>query len=231
MRTRLVLIAASVAGMVLIVSLLGPALHRPSHEQLRPSSPDGLAPIAAEAVMFRPNTVLDSLARLGVGVPPRRLSDRASRRAYPGAPPTIPHPLTSQELREGSCGSCHAIGGYVARFAAYAPPTPHPEMASCLQCHVPQKPVPLFVETAWQSESAPSIGQAAMVGAPPAIPHALQMRENCLACHGSAAAAPEIRTTHPERIHCRQCHMVRNEVGEFVRMASAGAVNANGAPR
>ena len=39
------------------------------------------------------------------------------------------------------------------------------------------------------------------------IPHPLQLRENCLACHGGPAARAELRTTHPERVRCRQCHV------------------------
>ena len=42
---------------------------------------------------------------------------------------------------------------------------------------------------------------------PPTIPHTLQLRENCLACHGGAASRVEIRTSHPERPRCRQCHV------------------------
>jgi nitrate reductase cytochrome c-type subunit len=44
-------------------------------------------------------------------------------------------------------------------------------------------------------------------GAPPTIPHPLQLRENCLACHAGPASRPEIRTSHPERARCRQCHV------------------------
>ena len=39
------------------------------------------------------------------------------------------------------------------------------------------------------------------------IPHDLQLRGNCLACHAGPAAVEEIRTAHPERTNCRQCHL------------------------
>jgi hypothetical protein len=45
-----------------------------------------------------------------------------------------------------------------------------------------------------------------MPGSPPPIPHALQMRENCRACHAGPGAVSGLRTTHPERVTCRQCH-------------------------
>ena len=43
--------------------------------------------------------------------------------------------------------------------------------------------------------------------APPTIPHKTFMRENCTACHSGTAAREEIRTPHPERQRCRQCHV------------------------
>ncbi len=46
-----------------------------------------------------------------------------------------------------------------------------------------------------------------MDGSPLWIPHDLQLRGNCLACHGGPAAVAEIRTAHPERANCRQCHV------------------------
>ena len=42
---------------------------------------------------------------------------------------------------------------------------------------------------------------------PPVIPHKVFMRENCQACHAGPAARKEIRTEHPERAQCRQCHV------------------------
>jgi cytochrome c-type protein NapB len=48
-------------------------------------------------------------------------------------------------------------------------------------------------------------------GGPPPIPHGLQMRENCLACHAGPAAVAEIRTPHPTLVNCRQCHALSTE--------------------
>ena len=56
-------------------------------------------------------------------------------RAYPGAPPRIPHVLSPEEFKTGSCRTCHQRGGYSQRFGAYVPVTPHPERGICLQCH------------------------------------------------------------------------------------------------
>ena len=51
-------------------------------------------------------------------------------RAYPGAPPLIPH---DAEVRKGLCLTCHETG------LAGAPIVPHPTRNHfCLQCHVGQ---------------------------------------------------------------------------------------------
>ena len=65
---------------------------------------------------------------------------------------------------------------------------------------------------------APLVGSNnALEESPPVIPHQLQMRENCLACHAGPGAPKEIRVSHPERINCRQCHVPNNKVIEHVR--------------
>lgn len=51
--------------------------------------------------------------------------------------------------------------------------------------------------------------------APPTIPHKTFMRENCTACYSGAAAREEIRTPHPERSRCRQCHVPTLTRAEF----------------
>ena len=138
----------------------------------------------------------------------RNLSDYYKLRAYPGAPPIIPHPLLSEEGIGGkSCLQCHQNGGYVDRFKAYAPVTPHPEMLNCRQCHAAPRTDRLFKKTNWEKIEHPTIQASAMPGSPPVIPHALQMRENCLACHAGPAAPREIKVSHPYRVNCRQCHV------------------------
>ena len=53
-----------------------------------------------------------------------------SQRAYPGAPPIVPH---DTEMRKGLCLTCHETG------LANAPIVPHPTRNPlCLQCHVGQ---------------------------------------------------------------------------------------------
>ena len=138
----------------------------------------------------------------------RNLEEYYDNRAYDGAPPIIPHPLISEKGIGGkTCLQCHENGGYVKQFEAYAPVTPHPELLNCRQCHVPAKTDVLFKETNFEAKEEPGIQNAAMPGSPPTIPHSLQMRSNCLACHAGPAAPKEIRVSHPLRINCRQCHV------------------------
>lgn len=186
-----------------------------SRETTREASQAQTAPpeIAQEAGVFR-------LSRnaLGIATQPaspekdRDLATFYRRRAYPGAPPIIPHAVKADMDRgKAACLSCHEGGGLVSEFKAFAPVTPHPKLVSCRQCHVSAAGQSLFRETLWQSVSPLELKRAALPGSPPQIPHDLHMRENCLACHGGIGAVKEIRVTHPERVNCRQCHAALQE--------------------
>ncbi len=143
----------------------------------------------------------------------RTLEVYYSRRVFDGAPPWIPHPVEDAMAVGGaSCLQCHQTGGYVPSMEAYAPVVPHPELSSCTQCHVAQEPVEtLFAANRFQPPPPPELGGEAFPGAPPPVPHALQLRENCAACHGGPAAPKEIRTDHADRGYCLQCHVARHE--------------------
>lgn len=155
----------------------------------------------------------------------RSLDSYYDNRAYPGAPPGIPHPLISEKGIGGkTCLQCHENGGYAAQFEAFAPVTPHPQWENCKQCHLPKTTNDLFENTNWEKIAAPKIKHAAMPGAPPMIPHDLQLRENCLSCHAGPASPKEIRTTHPERINCRQCHLPKNTQDLFQKPTPSNGV-------
>ncbi|WP_369048925.1 cytochrome C [Tenacibaculum sp. UWU-22] len=153
----------------------------------------------------------------------RSLKTYYNNRAFYGAPPAIPHPVENEHSIGGNtCLKCHENGGFVDKFNAYAPVTPHPEMVNCRQCHVAQKTQGLFKQTNFKKGKIPLVNvNSALPGSPPIIPHELQLRENCLACHAGPSAPKEIRVTHPERINCRQCHVPNDQttanIGDFVR--------------
>ncbi len=99
---------------------------------------EGSAPTYAEARERRhPNrlrharNLADMTARSPrpVGVSP---VTRAQRRAFEGAPPTVPHPVDQAGFP--ACLTCHREGMDVA--GRMAPATSHPERGNCLQCHV-----------------------------------------------------------------------------------------------
>jgi len=144
----------------------------------------------------------------------RTLKTYYNNRAYHGAPPSIPHPVKNKRTMGGNtCLQCHQNGGFAAKFNAYAPVTPHPEKVNCKQCHVEQNTQTLFKGTNFKKISMPEVGiNNALLGSPPVIPHQIQLRENCLACHAGPSAPKEIRVSHPERINCRQCHVPNNKV-------------------
>lgn len=152
---------------------------------------------------------------------PRTLAKFDDRRAFPGAPPVIPHPLLEDKSMGGKgCLGCHRDGGFVPPLKAYAPVTPHPDLVNCRQCHVWQKEgAVLFAGgSTWSKISGPVVKQAlAMPGAPPPIPHTLELRGNCVACHAGPGAVAELRTPHPERANCRQCHVPTESPASFDR--------------
>lgn len=129
--------------------------------------------------------------------PPQR--QLRPRRMYFGAPPAVPHDLGPDM---SDCLLCHGDPDMGA------PLTPHPTRLRCRQCHVAaEEEVTAF--RANQLVGLPPPGRAPRVqpAGPPLIPHAVLLRENCLACHDPELSKEIIPTTHPERLRCRQCHM------------------------
>jgi cytochrome c-type protein NapB len=181
--------------------------------------------IPFEAGVFRRrDRALDYAAMPAAPTGGRTLAGYYSRRAYPGAPPVIPHHVEEAQGGGKACLACHGDGGWAPRFGAYAPVVPHPELTSCRQCHVPRTEAGTFRASTWATLAPPAIDRAVMPGSPPPIPHALQMRESCLACHAGPGAVVEIRTSHPERLNCRQCHALDAEPATtFARPDDGGA--------
>lgn len=151
----------------------------------------------------------------------RNLASFYSLRQYPGSPPRIPHKVdTSFSGNETDCLSCHARGGYSQEFGKFTPVTPHPENTLCYQCHTEVTTEESFVSSRWQSISPPRLGRSFLTSSPPPVPHSLQLRENCIACHTGPGAVAEIRVAHAARGNCRQCHVPAVQtapVQEFVR--------------
>ena len=147
----------------------------------------------------------------------RTLSEYYSRRQYPGSPPVIPHKVEEPDLAQVECLACHARGGWTEELKRHTPITPHPEQEACRQCHVTVTEAKLFVEHDWMSIMPPRLGRAALPGAPPPIPHELQMRSNCIACHVGPGTVATIRVEHPSRGNCRQCHVPETNAPLFER--------------
>lgn len=135
------------------------------------------------------------------------LARRSARRAYDGAPPTIPHQI--DQLAAPSCLACHELGKVVA--GVVAPRMSHERHDSCTQCHVvasdPRRVAitPPPPETTFVGLESVRGGERAWAGAPPTIPHSTLMRERCESCHGTLGALG-MRSTHPWRQSCVQCH-------------------------
>ena len=80
-----------------------------------------------------PSTPPDANRVITPGEKGAALKDRAARRAYDGAPPVVPHPITQDS--SAACLACHGQGLQVKdRFASKIS---HPVFGgSCTQCHV-----------------------------------------------------------------------------------------------
>ena len=216
-------------------------------------------PIPAEAQVFRTNP---GMLAIDPAAPRERRAHRRDfktyrfLRAFPGAPPRIPHALGPEEFRTASCRTCHQRGGYSTRFGAYVPVTPHPERGICLQCHAGEDSlmgiaVPIDNPKArcpqchgpsggrpradasltWPSSVWPQLTPTIPDRDPPPIPHDLQFRENCLVCHSGPSAVTEIRMEHPPWPNCRQCHVAPDpEAGTFTRPPPDTGAGSGGTP-
>jgi cytochrome c-type protein NapB len=140
------------------------------------------------------------------------LAWRASRRAYAGAPPTIPHPIG--QLAVNACLACHQDGATVG--GRTAPLMGHARYESCVQCHVPSAGgppgaaasdggPPTLAPSAFAGLATFGRGGRAHAGAPPTIPHPTLMRSRCESCHGGKGLLG-LRSPHLSRQSCTQCH-------------------------
>ncbi|MBT3343454.1 MAG: cytochrome C [Gemmatimonadetes bacterium] len=214
-RYRVVRILGAVVVLALVVWVVGENLR--SDDQ-GPSIRRQLA-VARSGGDYHSRAGLAPDLQPATGTKARTLNAYYDLRAYAGAPPVIPHEVDAEMLKTQSCNICHERGGFVRRYNAYAPVTPHPTYGNCLQCHALPGTADLLTPSDWVSIRRPAIGRPALPGNPPPIPHTLQLREECLSCHAGPAAVAEVRTSHPERLNCRQCHVPRTVNDVYVRMA------------
>lgn len=167
---------------------------------------------------------LDAPVELSDGDRERDLRERATRRAYDGAPPRIPHAIA--QMTRPDCLGCHEQGLRVAGHVA--PAMSHEPFPNCAQCHVVDlAPMPggaagLESDPPWATTftglDAPERGPRVWDEAPPVIPHPTRMRERCTSCHGVLAEG--LATSHPWRQSCTQCHAPS---ARFDQMPSGGA--------
>lgn len=162
-----------------------------------------------DTALLRGPSVLDPVDLDGLDKGPA-LAARAGGRAYDGAPPTIPHAVRQDSAAE--CLACHDEG--LRLRGRVASPVSHEAFTSCGQCHVPQwGPMPgerlppdaSFGENSFVGMASPAAGERAWSIAPPVIPHRTTMRERCLSCHGPNGR-DALRSSHPDRQSCEQCH-------------------------
>jgi cytochrome c-type protein NapB len=137
-------------------------------------------------------------------------SERDDRRVFYTAPPVIPH-VVDHRTTAKACLACHA--SVVQRGDKKSIVTPHPQFYNCQQCHVQGAGTgkDLEVPNSFVGLIEPVDGLRTQPEAPPMIPHRDFLRDNCLSCHGDNSPREYMRTSHPERSNCRQCHVSDSE--------------------
>ncbi|MBI3268376.1 MAG: hypothetical protein HYZ53_05090 [Planctomycetes bacterium] len=211
-RTVLATLAFAVVAFLLRSAYTDPPVENPPAEP-PPAAAPPIAPPAAEPAPVpapaaepvpaaAPAPIPAAAPAPGPAVRPATVVPLRPNRSYDGAPPVIPHTVTA--LAAEDCLECHGdkeVG---------APRSPHADLQRCLQCHLPQPGTGQFKETSFAPSTYP-IGLRGHSYGPWLIPHPLTMRENCLPCHSGEKTSEALRTTHPERTRCVQCHVPANE--------------------
>ena len=142
------------------------------------------------------------------------IADRATNRAFDGAPPVISHKVEQQSA--ASCLVCHGEGVKIG--TRIATKISHAHFTSCTQCHVETVSSGPFdasqnAENSFAGLYRSGPGSRASAGAPPTIPHSTWLREDCMSCHGTITR-PGLRTTHPWLSNCTQCHAPSSELDQ-----------------
>lgn len=134
----------------------------------------------------------------------------------------VPHPVTE----DSDCTICHGPEGvhpYPESHASF-------DRSMCTQCHVTREaPAPAGAAPAATTETSVPATEAtepAAAGGPPAIPHPLQGRDNCLMCHGEGGLKP-YPADHAGRpvTSCTNCHQAAGEAPEATAIAPRAATD------
>lgn len=154
------------------------------------------------------------------------LAGRKERRAFDGAPPTVPHEIN--QMSSASCIVCHGEDATLLVGDKRPARISHPYYANCTQCHVPADGLRklteaeisrLMVVSEFKGREPAGLGTRAYAGAPPTVPHPLWMRQNCMSCHGPDREHA-ITTSHPSRQNCLQCHAPNSDYDNRERISN-----------
>jgi nitrate/TMAO reductase-like tetraheme cytochrome c subunit len=116
------------------------------------------------------------------------------------AAPTIPHQLAGMD----QCDQCHSADGMKPV------PDNHTSFTldQCLLCHKPAGSEPGGTAPSATATPGASSGPGGAAGGPPAIPHDLAGRDDCLACHNPEGGMKPAPADHVGRTNdtCQTCH-------------------------
>ncbi|MCL5256491.1 MAG: c-type cytochrome [Chloroflexi bacterium] len=155
------------------------------------AGPPPAAPPIAHFVKGRTDCLACHSQEAGmVPVPANHSSDNSQCQACHKAPPPMPHAPQGN----AACTSCHSTNGPLQLAASHA----GRKDDSCYKCH----------EGAPKPSSDASATPGATAAKPPAIPHALEGRQDCLSCHapGGMISVPDSHSTYKNNM-CTGCHV------------------------
>jgi cytochrome c-type protein NapB len=163
-RSRLVLIGLAVVLMGALVAVVGTVLRAGERDaMLLPVRAEPTPEIPLEAGVFRrQDRALDYAAMPAEPNTRRRLAVFYARRAYPGAPPVIPHHVEDAQAGGKACLSCHADGGWAPKLDGYAPVVPH-----CQEARRPFRTPCRCGRTVWRVMADPAPSQRSGRRTPP----------------------------------------------------------------
>lgn len=130
---------------------------------------------------------------------------------YAAAPPPAPadlHPEFEKIASPKGCLECHGKGGVKE--------TPHPDRKGCEKCHAPKVDKKAAEKKDASKAAAPKASgklpaNKVHIAAPPMAPakkhpgfDKIPTPDGCLKCHGPKGV---IKSSHPERHNCKQCHI------------------------
>lgn len=158
----------------------------------------------------------------GLNAPAIRELAAPPREPGTGQPNPVPHPITP----DTNCLTCHGAAGVIPAPESHA----GFDITMCTQCHqapLTEQPTPASVTPTPEAGATAQPTEPPAAGGPPAIPHPVEGREDCVICHGENGVKP-FPADHAGRTSdtCQMCHQPGQPAAEATEPAQTPAATA-----